>query len=67
MAKAGVANFLTMRVFFLFLAMLENSVLPMGWDCSHATLKVTSNLKFSEVTSLLHTHENTELRSDKIV
>ena len=28
--------------FVLFLAVLENSVLPMGWDSSHATLKVTS-------------------------
>ena len=28
--------------FVLFLAMLENSVLPMGCDSSHETLKVTS-------------------------
>ena len=27
--------------FALFLAMLEIFVLPMGWDSSHATLKVT--------------------------
>ena len=25
--------------YVLFLAVLENSVLPMGWDSSHATLK----------------------------
>ena len=30
--------------FVLFLAVLENSVLPMGWDSSHATLIVTSEL-----------------------
>ena len=30
--------------FVLFSAVLENSVLPMGWDSSHATLKVTSDL-----------------------
>ena len=28
--------------FVLFLAVLDNSVLPMGLDSSHATLKVTS-------------------------
>ena len=28
----------------LFLAMLENSVVPLGWDSSHATLNVTSEL-----------------------
>ena len=28
--------------FVQFLAVLENSVLPMDWDSSHATLKVTS-------------------------
>ena len=42
--------------FVLFLAVLENSVLPMGWDSSHA-LKVTSELLISEVMSLLHHHE----------
>ena len=30
--------------FVLFSVVLENSVLPMGWDSSHATLKVTSEL-----------------------
>ena len=30
--------------FVLVLAMLGNSVLPMGWDSLHATLKVTSEL-----------------------
>ena len=44
-------------VFVPVLAVLENSVLPMGWDSSHATLKVTSELLISEVTSLLHHHE----------
>ena len=43
--------------FVLFLAVLENSVLPMGWNSSQATLKVTSKLLISEVTSLLHHHE----------
>ena len=28
--------------FVLFLALLESSVLPMGLDSSHATLKLTS-------------------------
>ena len=37
--------FLTYEIeFVLFLAVLEKSVLPMGWDSSHATLKVTSEL-----------------------
>ncbi|MEW8487905.1 MAG: hypothetical protein AB2705_22245 [Candidatus Thiodiazotropha sp.] len=30
--------------FVLFLAVLENSVLPIGWDSSHTTFKVTSKL-----------------------
>ena len=30
--------------FVLFLGVLENSVLPMGWDSSRGTLKVTSEL-----------------------
>ena len=35
--------FLPMRQsLFLFLAVLENSVLPVGWDSSHETLKMTS-------------------------
>ena len=29
---------------FYILAVLENSAMPMGWDSSHATLKVTSEL-----------------------
>ena len=37
-------------VFVPVLAVLENSVLPMGWNSSHATLKVTSELLISEVT-----------------
>ena len=38
-------NFLTYETeFVLFLAVLENSVLPMGLDSSNATLKVTSEL-----------------------
>ena len=35
--------FLTFETeFVLFLAVLENSVLPMGWDSSHETLNMTS-------------------------
>ena len=30
--------------FVLFLAMLENSAMPMDWDSSYATLTVTSEL-----------------------
>ena len=30
--------------FVLFLAVLENSALPKGWDSSHATFYVTSEL-----------------------
>ena len=30
--------------FVLFLAVLKNFILPMGWNSSHATLKVTSEL-----------------------
>ena len=45
-------EFLTFgNFFFLFLAMLENSVSPMGLDSSHATLNMI------EVTSLLHHRE----------
>ena len=37
--------FLTyVAAFGLFLALLENSALPMGWDSSHATLKVTPEI-----------------------
>ena len=36
-------NFLTYETeFVLYLAVLENCVLPMGWDSSHETLYVTS-------------------------
>ena len=36
-------HFLTYETeFVLFLAVLENAVLPMGWDSSHGTLKVRS-------------------------
>ena len=37
--------------------MLENSVLLMGWDSPHATLKVMSELYISEETSFLPHHE----------
>ena len=41
----GRQEFLTYETaFFLFIAALENSVLPMGWDTSHTTLQVTSEL-----------------------
>ena len=43
--------------FVLFSVVLENSVLPIGWDSSHVTLKVTSELQISEVRSFLHHHE----------
>ena len=42
-------------------------VLPMDWDSLHATLKVTSELLLSEVTSFLHHHEKNEWRSEKAV
>ena len=43
--------------FVLYLAVMENSVSPIGWDGSHATLKVTSEFEVSEVTSLIRFHE----------
>ena len=44
-------NFLTCEIeFVLFLAVLQNSVLPMGLDSSHATLKWRKK-------SLKHYHE----------
>ena len=46
-------TFLTYETeFAVFLAVLENSVLPMGRENTHATFKVTS-----EVTSLMRYHE----------
>ena len=43
--KNSAESFLTYETeFVLFLVALENSVLPMGWDSSHPTLKVTSEL-----------------------
>ena len=40
-------TFLTYETeFVLYLAELENSVLPNGWDSSHEMLKVMSELKF---------------------
>ena len=39
------SSFLTYETaFVLILAVLENSVLPMGWGSSHATLTVMSEL-----------------------
>ena len=59
-------TFLTYETeFVLFLAMLENSVLLMGWDSSHATLKVTSELQISELTSFLHHHEKHRITFEK--
>ena len=39
-------NVLPVRQCLFFLAVLENSVLPMGRDSQHAKLKVTSESKF---------------------
>ena len=52
----GPCNFTYETEFVLFLAVLENS--SMGWDSSHAPLKVMSELLISEVTSLLVHHVN---------
>ena len=41
------------KEFVLFLAALENSVLPLGWDSSYDTLKVKS---------VVYTHRNEKLR-----
>ena len=46
--------------FVLLLMVLEKSGLPMGWDSSHAMLKVTSELLISEVTLFCSTTKNTE-------
>ena len=43
--------------FILFLAVLENSVIPMAWESSQATFKVTSELFISKGTSFLHHNE----------
>ena len=51
--------------FVLFLAVLANPVLPMGWNSSHTTLKVTPEIIISEVTSLCTITESTEWRSEK--
>ena len=54
--------------FVLFLAVLENSVLPMGWDSSHAALKWRQNSKFQKLGHLIWaTTKNTELCSKKVV
>ena len=45
-------NFLPMRQNLSYLAVLENCVSPMGWDSSHAKLKVSSELLISEVMSV---------------
>ena len=50
--------------FGLFLAMLEHSVSPMGWDISHATLKLISEL---QVTPFFTITRNTEWRLGKVV
>ena len=40
--------FLTYQIeFVLLLAVLEKSLLPLGWDSSHATFKVTSEFYVS--------------------
>ena len=45
LSAVGLKLFLTYETeFVLFLAVLENSVLPIGRDSSHGTLKVTSEL-----------------------
>ena len=45
-------SFLTYETeFVLFLAVLENSDLPMGLDISHATFRVTPEFSILEVTS----------------
>ena len=51
--------------FVLVLMVLENSVLPMDWDSLHATLKVTSELAISEMTSLLHHYEKPRMTFEK--
>ena len=54
LCNSHAISFLTYETeFVLFLVMLENSVLSMGWDSSHETLKVTSELLISKVMSLL--------------
>ena len=41
--------------------MLEKSVLPVGQDSSHATLKMTSGLSISYMTSLIRHHEKHQM------
>ena len=41
--------------------------LPMGWDSSHATLKVTSRLKIYGVKSLFHQQEKHRMTLGKVV
>ena len=62
------SSFLTCETdFVLCLAVVEDSVLPMGEDSSHATLKVTSERCISEVTSHLHFHEKHRMAFGKVV
>ena len=53
--------------FVLFLAVLENSVLTMGWDSSHATLKSDIRTINFRSDATFAPHENTEWRLEKIV
>ena len=47
--------------------MLENPVLLMGRDRSHAMLKMTSEFLISEVVPLMSPTENAEWRLEKVV
>ena len=67
---AGGIRICISRTNLFFLAyetelVLENPILQMGWDSSHAMFKVTSELYISEVSHFCTTTKNSKWHSEK--
>ena len=56
-----------MRQSLFYFSSAENSVLPKGWDSSHATLKVAQNSEFQKESQLYAPTRYTDWHSERVV